>query len=269
MRIEKLFSYPIKSTRGQRLEKASILRTGICGDRTIAVINKEFKIVTGRESPELIKVSSVFEGGILTMETPAEVVSLEVPMGYEFVKIKLFRNEVNGMPFGKKANDWISKYLGGDYRLVFLGKSFRPILSKRGGKSGEQVGYADSAPVHLISRKSLNELNSRLKHEVTERNFRPNFIIDGEVAYEEDHWKSVRINGLDFRVQERTQRCIFTTIDPKTGKRNENLQPLTTIAKMRLKSGLRPTFGINLIPMGEGEIAVNDGIEINPFNTSN
>lgn len=97
---------------------------------------------------------------------------------------------------------------------------------------------------------------------ISVRNFRPNFVVKGAKPFEEDTWSKLEINNVEYRVQEKTQRCIFTTIDPNTNNRNSNMEPLASIAKMRLKNGLRPTFGINLVPLTSGSISVGDTISI-------
>ncbi|MGC1514397.1 MAG: hypothetical protein WA810_02375, partial [Maribacter sp.] len=68
--------------------------------------------------------------------------------------------------------------------------------------------------------------------------------------------------GIPFRVYERTQRCMFTSIDPTTQKKDVQLEPLRTIAKLRKASGLKPTFGIGLVPLSAGQINVGDFIKI-------
>lgn len=45
----------------------------------------------------------------------------------------------------------------------------------------------------MINGQSVEELNTRIEQSVTPLQFRPNFVVDGAVAYDEDTWKWVRI----------------------------------------------------------------------------
>ena len=93
--------------------------------------------------------------------------------------------------------------------------------------------YVDSAPVHLINLKTLAYLNSKLKDKVGLENFRPNIVIDGDEPFEEDYWTEISINGCILKLHKPTERCIFTTINPKTTVKNADVEPLTTLAKIR------------------------------------
>ena len=260
--IQRLFIYPLKSTKGLSIEKTDVDKQGFDNDRRVAVIDRNGRIVTGRDHPKLVLLSSELNEKYLILSSPLFLVTFSLPRKKSPVPIKLFGNRIVGIPFNRNANDWISQYLDGEFKLVYLGEQFRPITEKRGGRQGDITGFADSSPIHLISETSLETLNSNLSDKVTAMNFRPNIVVRGNEAFEEDRWDRVTINGLEYRVQERTQRCIFTTVDPDIGTFDSTMQPLASIAKMRSASGQRPTFGINLVPSGKGSVNVGDEIGV-------
>ncbi len=263
IRITHLFNYPLKSSKGQLLNTVNILPTGFKNDRIVAVIDSKNRIVTGRECPQLLTISSLINNNILTLTISGLLLgSVALPSSNDSIQIRLFRNKITGKPFDVRSNQLISSYLEGDYRLVYIANDYREVLPKRGGRFGEYTGYADSSPVHLINSNTLANINSKLDTEVSVLNFRPNIVIDGLNAYEEDTWSEIRINGCFFRVQERTNRCIFTTIDPKTQSKSTNLEPLMTISKIRFLKSQPPTFGINLIPISDGIISIGDKVLI-------
>jgi len=260
--ITSLFDYPLKSAKGNSLDVATVNLTGLNNDRSTAIIDKSNRIITGRDYPTLLGIKSKMEDGRLQLDIPEfGKHNMPLPNNEQTLEVKLFRNTVLGMPFGKEASDLLSEYLNGDFRLIHLGKNHRPLLAKRGGKEGERTGFADSGPVHLINLRTLEYLNSKLSNSVSIKNFRPNIVMDGQEPFEEDNWSSIKINGCSFRVQEKTQRCVFTTIDPETYDKDSGLQPLAAIAQMRLKRGSRPTFGITLVPQNAGTIAVGDQVK--------
>ncbi|MCC7247782.1 MAG: MOSC domain-containing protein, partial [Lysobacter sp.] len=54
-------------------------------------------------------------------------------------------------------------------------------------------------------------------------------------------------------------RCVFTTVDPDTGERDAEGEPLRTLKDYRrTPSGI--TFGMNLIPRGTGTLRVGDAV---------
>ena len=263
MTVKKIYTYPVKSTRGTSLQSAEILKTGIKDDRCVAIIDGHNKVITGRERHELISISAKIKKNQLVISTEkAANFSFALPYEADVVQVNLFRNKVSGKLFARSASNFISKFLKGDYRLIFLDRAYNSLQKKRGGLDGERKGYADSAPVHLINLKTLNYLNSKLVSKVSERNFRPNIVIDGREAFEEDSWSVIDINGCRFRLQERTKRCIFIAIDPERSKMNRNMQPLTALAKLRFKMGQKPTFGVGLVPIHTGVISTGNQVKI-------
>ncbi|XP_048586651.1 uncharacterized protein LOC116618069 isoform X2 [Nematostella vectensis] len=56
-----------------------------------------------------------------------------------------------------------------------------------------QVGFANTAAVMINSQSSLKELNKHYDEPVNMDRFRPNIIVDGGTPYEEDKWRTVKI----------------------------------------------------------------------------
>ena len=56
-------------------------------------------------------------------------------------------------------------------------------------------------------------------------------------------------------------RCILTTIDPQTGERNADREPLTTLKTYRERDG-DVYFGQNLLPRGTGELRLGMPVEV-------
>jgi hypothetical protein len=85
--------------------------------------------------------------------------------------------------------------------------------------------------------------------------FRPNLVIEGSAPFAEDGWKRIRIGTQAFRVLKPCTRCILTTIDPLTGERSADREPLTTLKTYRQKDG-DVMFGQNLVADGDGVLEV-------------
>ncbi|MGB3150585.1 MAG: MOSC N-terminal beta barrel domain-containing protein, partial [Maribacter sp.] len=134
IKIEQLYIYSLKSTKGQPVEMVPVQKYGFDNDRRVAIIDSKGRVVTGREHPKLVLLGSELKENYLVVASPSILVTFSLPRKRSPIPIRLFRNEIFGIPFGPKANTWISEHLGGDYRLVFLGEKFRPIPEKRGGR---------------------------------------------------------------------------------------------------------------------------------------
>ena len=53
----------------------------------------------------------------------------------------------------------------------------------------------------LINQASIDELNSHLDHVVKPLQFRPNLVVKGPGAYDEDNWKWVKVgDNVVYRV---------------------------------------------------------------------
>lgn len=62
MRIAELWRYPVKSMRGERLERAEVLGDGLAGDRLLRV-EDERGLVTARRKQRLVGVATGIDGG--------------------------------------------------------------------------------------------------------------------------------------------------------------------------------------------------------------
>ena len=54
MRLDQIWRYPVKSMGGERLEQGELHVDGIAGDRMVAVLSPEGRIVTSRTRPKLL-----------------------------------------------------------------------------------------------------------------------------------------------------------------------------------------------------------------------
>ena len=78
--------------------------------------------------------------------------------------------------------------------------------------------------------------------------FRPNIVIDGVDAYDEDRIHELRADGIALRIVKPCARCAITTTDQRTGERDGE-EPLATMKKYRFDPDLRGVlFGQNVIP---------------------
>lgn len=88
--------------------------------------------------------------------------------------------------------------------------------------------------------------------------FRSNIVVRGGTPYEEDAWSSVRCGEMAFGCAAVCQRCIITTTDQATGRRDGD-EPLRTLALYRrAPDGSGVMFGRYLVHSGMGRLRVGD-----------
>lgn len=93
--------------------------------------------------------------------------------------------------------------------------------------------------------------------------FRPNLVVSGASAWEEDSWKVIRIGDVVFDVVKPCSRCIFTTVSPEKGQKHPAGEPLKTLQSFRTAQDNGDVdFGQNLIARNSGVIRVGDEVEI-------
>ena len=89
--------------------------------------------------------------------------------------------------------------------------------------------------------------------------FRPNMVVKGCEPFAEDTWKRIRIGEVEMALVKPCPRCVVTTIDKDTLEKNK--EPLKTLSKYRKQEG-GAMFGMNVIPLNEGEIKVGMSVEV-------
>ncbi|HBV5295973.1 TPA: MOSC domain-containing protein, partial [Klebsiella oxytoca] len=125
------------------------------------------------------------------------------------------------------------------------------------------LSFADGFPYLLANEASLRDLQNRCPASVSIEQFRPNLLVTGAAAWEEDTWKVVRIGEVVFDVAKPCSRCVLTTVSAERGQKHPGGEPLTTLQGFRtaLDNG-DVDFGQNLIARNSGTIRVGDELEV-------
>ena len=80
-------------------------------------------------------------------------------------------------------------------------------------------------------------------------------------AFGESSWQKIKIGEINYALVKPCSRCIITTTDQETGRRNPQQEPLKTLSTFRSFSG-GIMFGENVIPEKTGTIKVGDPITV-------
>ncbi|HET6360839.1 MAG TPA: MOSC N-terminal beta barrel domain-containing protein [Gemmatimonadota bacterium] len=260
IRVADLFVYPIKSCGGIAVETAEVDAFGFRNDRRWMVVDESGRFLTQRTVPLLATIRAGISDGQLFLRA-AGWDSLAVDAFPETAaeRVIVWRDTVDALPIGGEAAAWLTSVLGRPARLVWMPDStVRPAKHDPAGSS-PRISFADAYSFLLVSRASLEALNTRLVDPLPMNRFRPNIVVEGAGPFAEDDWKVIRIGEIELDAAGPCARCATTTTDQETGARG--LEPLQTLATFR-REGNEVFFGQNANHRGTGTIRRGDPVEV-------
>ncbi len=272
MHVSGLFLYPVKSLRGCAVPTVELDALGFAGDRRFLVIGPDGQMLTQRGVTRMALVSTALAGGILTLSADRAghvSVSTASDPAAPLHTVAVWKHEgLQVEDCGGPAATWLGDFLGITCRLVRIGAKFHRPVTKKAGRAGDAFSFADGSPVLVTSEASLADLNDRIQENQGEPvpmdRFRPNLVLADCAAFGEDAFPFLRIGNVTLRAAGKSDRCIMTTTDQRTGTRGK--EPLRTLATFRRDPALDPTavwFGANFINESKsGTIRVGDTVTV-------
>jgi uncharacterized protein YcbX len=270
MRLVDIRRYPVKSLRGHALASARVDRIGLVDDRRWMVVDAAGQFQTQRQMPRMARIDATLTAVGVGLGLDGQgTISVERPgAGAESIMVRVWSDDVPARSAAPEADAWLSRALGAAVRLVYLDDETARGVDLTFGQEPDRVSFADGFPILLTTEESHGALNARLAVPVTMTRFRPNLVVAGFPAWEEDRWRRIRIGEASFRIVKPCARCIITTLDPVSGEKTGD-EPLRTLGKIHRASGGRIIFGQNLIPDELGAVRVGDAVEVLEAGPSN
>ncbi|MBV7462799.1 MULTISPECIES: MOSC N-terminal beta barrel domain-containing protein [unclassified Acidovorax] len=263
--IARLFVYPVKSCAGIEVQQAVLTDTGLDLDRAWMVVDAEGMFVTQRTLPRMALIRPQLKGDEMVLRAPGMLAlhvaidAVEAP-----ATVTVWRDTVPAWDMGAVAAQWFTDFLGQPCRLVRFDPEYRRLSSMEwtGGVEAPNQ-FSDGFPLLLASQASMDELNLRLQaagHAAAgiER-FRPNVVLAGVDAHDEDRVDLVRVDAREGEIHlqpvKPCSRCPIPDIDPATAESNPSVgDTLRTYRKdQRLDGAI--TFGMNaIVRQGAGQM---------------
>ncbi|MGB3634476.1 MAG: MOSC N-terminal beta barrel domain-containing protein [Rubrobacteraceae bacterium] len=259
--LKELYVYPIKSTGGIALQEARVDSRGIEYDRRWMLVDESHKFMSQRKHPCMALISTKLTSEYLVVEAP-EMSGLRLPLrpeGRTSIEVRVWSDTVRAVPVGREADEWFSAFLGSSCRLVYMPEDEIRQVDPEYAGAGDHVGFVDGFPFLMVSQASLDDLGERLDRQVPVDRFRPNLVVEGGDAFDEDDWQSLSIGGVDFRVAKPCSRCSIVMTDQSSGNRDREV--LATLATYR-RTGNDIFFGQNLAHDSTGILRVGDAVEL-------
>jgi len=227
--LTQLILYPIKSCAGMSVAAATLLESGLSAqgvhDREWMLVTEEGQFLTQREVPRMALIQPRPEGGHLRVSMPGQP-DLSLPLAWNATEaprqVRIWDDQVDAADCGDAAAGWFTEALGTRCRLVrFRHDVIRPTSVKWTGGVPSQTRFADGYPLLLIGAASLDDLNVRLqaagRAPLAMDRFRPNLVVEGLEAFEEDYLEALHDDAAAIRPVKPCARCPIPSIDQATG----------------------------------------------------
>ncbi len=261
--VASLHVYPIKSLGGFYVDTAELTDRGFKHDRRWMLVDEQLRFLSQREIAAMacLHCSPITNGFRVTDLRDGS--SMDLPWMIDSdarVSGSVWDDAVELVLAPSPLSDWFSQKLSMRLSLAYMpSDSIRPT-DQRYAKG--ITSLSDGFPYLIISHASLDDLNARIEEPIPMERFRPNIVIGGGRAFQEDGWKEITIGAVRFSLVKPCSRCVITTIDQNTGQRGK--EPLRTLASYRKRvaadGSLRVDFGMNAMGPVSGIVDVGDTI---------
>lgn len=260
--IEQLWIYPVKSLTGVPVTSATLLPSGLVGDREWMLVDADGSFLTQRKLPRMAAIrTDLREDGLVLNSRGNGEVFVPLPDG-ETRKVKVWKSVCDAFVAEKEASDWLKQALSTteDLRLVYFDKRTpRPTDAERFGPY--HTYFSDGAPYLSANLASLQALNQHLLMKQTTpvdiQRFRPNLVLSGLPPFAEHNFALLRStrNAASLGLKDHCQRCSVITVDQSTGIPSPNQHPFAALAELNSMPSKpkAPAFGVNTVLLeGEG-----------------
>jgi uncharacterized protein YcbX len=261
--IAALVIYPVKSCAGVPVVEAVLTEAGLDLDRAWMVVDATGDFVSQRELPRMALIRPQIKTYEIILRAPGMLaLHLAIDAVEQPVRVRIWDDEVAAYDMGAIAAQWFTDFLGQPLRLVRFDPDHRRLSSLKwtGGVEAPNQ-FSDGFPVLVTSTASLADLNARLAgagHAAVDMSrFRPNLVLDGVEAHDEDRLDVLRITigegVVELKPVKPCARCPIPNIDPVTAELSPQVSDTLQVYRQDPRLSGAVTFGMNAIVMqGDG-----------------
>ena len=288
--VARLWRFPVKSMRGERLDQTEITERGLCGDRAYALIDADTGRVVSAKSVRLFPdlfgcqaafvepprsgrglppVRIAFRDGTSVTSDSGDVD--RVLSGYFKRDVTLARTAPEDFTIDQYHPDVEGLDPAGHRDAVVAQKLGSAFFAEAGLASPVPVGsFFDLFPVSVLTTSTLKQLNElRLQSRFDERRFRMNVIVDTkEPGFLENDWAGHELGigeTVRFNVAMPDPRCVMTTLaQDDLPKDTDILRTLVRHNRLRVgDAGLFPCAGVYAVVATPGMVRTGARVELN------
>ena len=240
------------------MKTAKAMERGFENDRRYMLVDKTNKFISQRTHAKITRICPVIIDG--QMEVSFQDRCLQFLLDSqteERIKVSLFEHTLDATLMDRLINSWFSEVLEEEVRLVKMTTQDVRVKELKNDLNQTEVSFADGYPYLIAGTRSLDTLNEKLDNPVPMDRFRPNIVVETEVAHAEDSWGALRVGSSLMHVIKPCARCPVVTVDQESGVKSK--EPLKTLANYRKKEN-KVFFGANAICSKEGKISIGDEV---------
>lgn len=281
--VTQLFIYPVKSCAAIELQQSALTYGGLKWDRQWVVVDADGHMLTQRTVPRMTLIQPSLTETELCLNAP-EMPALRVSLLQEpqaALRIQIWDDLTWGSDQGDSVALWLSQFLQQPCRLLRVHPKAQRGLSQTWvrkwlqaqlapetalGLSKTHFGFADGFPFLICNEASLEELNQHIQQHgdqpIAMNRFRPNIVLAGLEAYDEDHVLSLKGAGMHFAKLKNCTRCPLPNVNPETAEIGQ--QPALALRDSR-RTVQGVTFGVNAALYdleAEAQIEVGQYLEV-------
>ncbi len=251
--IASLHVYPVKSGRVIDCSEARLGPRGLRYDRQWMVVDQNGRFLTQRSHPQLARLRVDVDDHRLRLEHP-DGGELQIPFTNDLpiadapiTSVSIWKREHPALDAGDDAAHFCTQLIGKPARLV----------------GAIDHNFPDGYPLLVCNEASLADLNQRMQAALPMSRFRPNLVLRGLAAWDEDRIATLRIGTARLKLVKPCTRCVITSLDQTTGTASTDTLP--TLRAFRWNADLHGvTFGENAeVQSGSGSmLRVGDEVEV-------
>lgn len=259
--VASLHVYPIKSLGGFSVNEARISDRGFEHDRRWMLVDVNGRFITQREVPTMACLHCTLTADGFRVTDVRDGDRIDLPLNLTdgpTSRARVFDDEVDVIHSPSDVSAWFAEKLDASCSLVFMPSSaHRPVDARY---ATGLTSLSDGYPYLILSQTSLDDLNGRMAEALPMDRFRPNIVITGGSAFQEDGWKEIGIGSTRFALVKPCGRCVIPTTNQLTGARSK--EPTRTLATYRRRAGtegeVKVDFGMNAMAIGGDVVRVGD-----------
>ena len=267
--VARLFVYPVKSCAGIEVREALLTETGLDLDRSWMVVDADGVFLTQRALPRMALIRPQLKTDEMVLRAPG-MLALHVAIDQveTAATVTVWSDTVPAWDMGAVAAQWFTDFLGQPCRLVRFDPEVRRLSSLEwtGGMEAPNQ-FSDGFPLLIASEASIDELNDRLvaaSHSaVGIERFRPNIVLGGVGAHDEDRVGMVRVEGglgdesegVHLQPVKPCARCSIPNTDPATAEIDPSVSDTLRTYRQDKRLQGAVTFGMNaIVRQGAGQM---------------
>jgi uncharacterized protein len=277
-RISQLLVYPLKSCAAVQVNEALLTETGLEWDRNWMVVDEKSEFVTQRQLPRMCLIQPQLKHTEMVLRAPG-MLALHIALGIveQPCRASLWGQDCAAYDMGDIAAQWLTDFLAQDLpagmpapklRMVRFDPEHQRLSNTTWTKGIEALNqFGDGYPVLVASAASLSDLNQRLSAQghaaVTMQRFRPNVVLDGMQAHDEDRTRALHITTAEGAVElalvKPCPRCPIPNVNPLTGVPSPEVGDTLQTYRQDARLGGAVSFGMNAITLSGVEQVLRVG----------